>query len=354
MVKIGAWFFRNGNNTYCVKIDGKGKTLFKGDKNEDNDKKAEQLRHDLLITYNALAKDEKANLTVNEAINAYLKEEKPNEYKKSWTTKVKQLDEFMKVCGDKKVEELDGIDIDHYIQSKKQWKNGTKQRLFRVLNSVFNSITYRKITRNNPCYTAKKYSSDVRGEDVAISADTFKTLHLAAKGSTKDLLTVFWQTGARPDEILGATVAEYNAANKSILKAKHKTSAKGKYRLIVLTDEADDIVRKYIGDRTEGYIFRTRTYTKILPGYWYQKLGRLARKAKIQEQVIPYGLRHGAACHWLTNGQSIEQVSAWLGHSSTAITQKHYAKLVYLLAGSQKALNLMYARPPVETLAPVG
>ena len=56
-------------------------------------------------------------------------------------------------------------------------------------------------------------------------------------------------------------------------------------------------------------------------------MGRLMRKAKIQEHIREHDLRRSYASLLVNAGVDIYQIKDLLGHSSVAVTQKSYAHL---------------------------
>lgn len=67
--------------------------------------------------------------------------------------------------------------------------------------------------------------------------------------------------------------------------------------------------------------------TKISTAQFRGALNRAAKKSGIGIRVTPKVFRSTAASHLVQQGVPMETVAAVLGHSSTAITQKHYAHL---------------------------
>lgn len=59
--------------------------------------------------------------------------------------------------------------------------------------------------------------------------------------------------------------------------------------------------------------------------YWRERLNRVARKAGVQN-FTPHRLRHTFAVEFLLTGESIEDLSTLLGHSSVYTTQRYYAQ----------------------------
>jgi integrase len=153
-------------------------------------------------------------------------------------------------------------------------------------------------------------------------------------------------TGARPGEIAAATAADYDPAlNAFVYHADrtrgsdgfaHKTSSKGKDRVIFVTGAGRDVVRELMEQRPTGPLFPRRRYVKkdgpirkpqplsaAVIGHQFRKIGRAAG----MPHLTAYCYRHQYATSWLLAGKSIEQLAILLGNSAQTIRQ-HYAHLL--------------------------
>lgn len=81
-------------------------------------------------------------------------------------------------------------------------------------------------------------------------------------------------------------------------------------------------------ERPNGYFFWTGESDRTTAtGYWRRRLARVFRTAKV-EHAYPHRFRDTFAVELLLAGVPLERVSILLGHSSTRITEKHYAPWV--------------------------
>jgi integrase len=77
----------------------------------------------------------------------------------------------------------------------------------------------------------------------------------------------------------------------------------------------------------DGPFLVTRNQTAMKPQYVEQVVARLAARAGLPRKVTPHTLRRTFGSHLLNKGVRLEVVSRLLGHASTAITEKAYARL---------------------------
>jgi site-specific recombinase XerD len=73
--------------------------------------------------------------------------------------------------------------------------------------------------------------------------------------------------------------------------------------------------------------FVTRNRTEMKPQYIEMVLDRVGQRAGLSRKVKPHTLRRTFGSYLLNRGARLEVVSRLLGHASTAITEKAYARL---------------------------
>src|SRR5262249_37347337 len=135
------------------------------------------------------------------------------------------------------------------------------------------------------------------------------------------LLKVLAATGARPGELANATAANFDAQKGAIIHLpdairppglyRHKNAGRGKTRIILLTGEALDIVKKLVAKHPTGPLFRTsrplRGERKGLPSKWtpeviVQRFFKI-RKAMGLSGVTAYSFRHQFCTDWIKDGK---------------------------------------------------
>jgi integrase len=133
-------------------------------------------------------------------------------------------------------------------------------------------------------------------------------------------------TGARPGELCAARIdqLEGTPGEMVIVQTEHKTARKtGMKRRILLSPQAEEIVREEIGDRAAGPIFLT---ARGLP--WLRdRLSREFRRCRdhfgISKKIVLYSLRHELASLMIDAGADISEVKVQLGHTDIGTTQKY-------------------------------
>lgn len=79
--------------------------------------------------------------------------------------------------------------------------------------------------------------------------------------------------------------------------------------------------------REDGPLLVTRNGTAWSSQYVQQLVARVGERAGLPRRLTPHGLRRTYGSHLLNSGVRVEVVSRLLGHSSTVITERSYARL---------------------------
>lgn len=139
-------------------------------------------------------------------------------------------------------------------------------------------------------------------------------------------------SGLRLDEATSLLNRDVDLAEGSIRVRQSKSPAG--YRSVPIVAE----LRPQLADWTEftkggglwsleGPFLVTRNRTAMTPQYVGAALARAGNKAGLSRKLTPHRLRRTFGSHLLNQGVRLEVVSKLLGHASTSITEKSYARL---------------------------
>ncbi len=134
-------------------------------------------------------------------------------------------------------------------------------------------------------------------------------------------------TGCRLGELSGLRVEDVSIDHGHVyVTAGHAKSKKSRY--VDLPPDGVEFFRELVAGRPAAAF----VFTRADGAPWKKNLHQRALvQANAAATIIPpltfHHLRHAYASHLLRNGARIEYVSELLGHSSIAITRKHYAHL---------------------------
>ena len=141
------------------------------------------------------------------------------------------------------------------------------------------------------------------------------------------LFELMMSTGMRVGEIAALKIEHIDLKKKTIHILEGKTDRAE--RDVYLIVKAKNALVKYIGSRTEGYVFRP--VKKIVPDDVAMKTGSIeawakviGERAKCHCKTVVHIFRKTFASEEYRRTKNVKYVSILLGHSSTAVTEKYY------------------------------
>jgi integrase len=150
-------------------------------------------------------------------------------------------------------------------------------------------------------------------------------------------------TGARPDELCRATIADYDPLRQMIRLADHKTVGKTKRpRLIPVSAHCRVVIRQAIGDRRTGPIFLSRRGKPWSRARLSEHFRRLRDRLGLDRQIVLYATRHTAATEILRK-RGAGAAAAVLGHSGLQTIQR------YLHPDERDLVNWVESGEPATT-----
>ncbi len=154
----------------------------------------------------------------------------------------------------------------------------------------------------------------------------------ACRECTKDdreraLLELMLSTGLRVGEIAALRMEDIDISGRKLHIREGKTD--NAERDVYLTIRARNAIRRYVGERKEGYVFRP---SKNILGEevplgrgTIEKLAKdIGKRAGVHCKTTVHVYRKTFASEEYRRTGNIKYVSLLLGHSSTAITEKYY------------------------------
>lgn len=168
-------------------------------------------------------------------------------------------------------------------------------------------------------------------EDVGRRRDRFLTAEQRTKllgkcdEHLRGLCTGLLLTAARPGELAGATVADFDKKRGTLTLRHSKTG----FRIVTLSTAAIN----FFSEQTRGRIGNAPLLPRPdgLPWdrfAWRDLFKPAARAARLPRDVVLYSLRHAAISEMLTGGVN-SSVVARLAGTSTAMIDKHYGHLIH-------------------------
>ena len=217
------------------------------------------------------------------------------------------------------VEEYKRIRLTEMTPKKKLLTNAGLNSELRHIKAMFNWAIKMRIITLSPFLGVKLVkvkSKPVRFLSTSELKAIYKAINTANDIDASDLFTFYLQTGARRSEILPP---KFTWANTDLTRGTIMLHGKkDKYLTLPLSPMLIDILQ-----RRESYKypfdFQPYQVDKIISKYY--------RRAGINNASI-HTLRKTCGSLLIQNGVDIYRVSKWLGHSSVAVTEKHYVDLL--------------------------
>ena len=174
---------------------------------------------------------------------------------------------------------------------------------------------------------ARMKVGQMHGRERILSKDERERIKAATpKDDFYDLIVFLEQTGARPfSEGSQVTASMIDWEEGSITLKKHKNARKGKSRVVYLTAEAQEVLKRLCAKRPEGPLFLTRRGVPYNKGNVNQRIRRLEKKLGIPRFNL-YSYRHSYITDALERGLSSDVVAELVGNTPKTIT-KYYAHL---------------------------
>ncbi|MFK7819505.1 MAG: tyrosine-type recombinase/integrase [Planctomycetaceae bacterium] len=176
----------------------------------------------------------------------------------------------------------------------------------------------------NPIEGMEKPSAGRR--EFVITENLFQqVMQLANDEPFRDLLTIAWETGARPQEILAAEARHVDLENKRWIFPRLESKGKKRERVVYLPQRSAEITFRLAAKWTSGRIFRNR---KDRPWDRNNINCRFVRMKKhIDVKLCLYNFRHSFATRMIESGVDAVVVAALMGHSDLSMLGRTYAHL---------------------------
>jgi integrase len=156
-----------------------------------------------------------------------------------------------------------------------------------------------------------------------LTREQYRALRDAAKQTAHLYLFVVlaYRTGGRAGAILELTWDRVDFARGQIRLGLGEQRAKGR-ATVPMTDDTAEILREYRKAALTDYVIE---YGAARVHSVKRAFARAAVRAGV-DWCTPHALRHSAAVHMVERRVPMSEISQYLGHSSTSVTERVYAR----------------------------
>ena len=362
---------RIGSGTYDFSVsagyDGSGKHIRKYSTYTPpegvSEAKADRLALEAFAEFAKKARGNKSfgeNMRFSELCELYFQNYAPNKLKKVTAEHYKSTvkNHLAPVFANKKLKDISTADITEFL-TKQKYKPLTINKFKIVLHSILKFAVSQKYIAENPCSGAiwKENTEREYGkiENVLTLQQAKKLLTLLEEDTAFNIvIKLLLLTGMRVGECLALRWSSVDIENKTIFIDKTLAYSEAHWylstpktarstRTIAIDDMTVELLKRYkalqdaqkeiVGD---AWAHPEMLFTSCIGGYYDRNhLGRQFRsflekhgeELGINHRFTIHGLRHTNASLLLYAGESIEVISAHLGHASADITSRVYSHL---------------------------
>lgn len=224
--------------------------------------------------------------------------------------------------GDMNAESVIPNHVTSYMNRQKGWGQNTRHNFARSAKRLFKWGFDQGLLKTNPLQRMPKPSPVVR-EDF-VTDDLFAAVMQNAPKNLKDLVSLAWETGMRPQELF-ALEARHVQGDKIVIP---RSESKGKRaaRVVYLgTESSRQLVGHLVSESPTGRILKNSRGNPWNKSSVKCAFARLHKATGIKTHLGAF--RKGYCTRGLKNGVDTVTMSHLMGHASTAMVSRVYAKV---------------------------
>jgi integrase len=208
--------------------------------------------------------------------------------------------------------------VDHYPVPLKA---GSRRNLIAAVKRVMKWAEEMGHIERSPLAHLKKPGCGRK--ELVVTPEQYQALLARTKDQAfKDLLTVTWETGCRPQESLRVEARHVDVNGSRWLFPASESKGKKIPRVVYLTPKALEITKRQMEKHPSGPLFRNEDGKRWTPDATNCRFRRA--KKQIGAKVSLYSLRHSWATHALIRGVDCITVATLMGHSDPSMLSKIY------------------------------
>lgn len=275
-----------------------------------------------------MGRKKRKELTVESACTKFLEWAKLNRSLNTHRMYEGRLKPFRAKFGAESVTKLKPRRIEKYFESVNKWPGGDTKAPDTVRANITAVEQLQKHLNKRleiPCVLVRDGDKPIgRVRERIPIGDEIERIKAVASPAFRIIFEALRRSGARPNELASATIADWKQSEQLIVLVKHKTARKtGRPRKIVVGEKLAAIIRESIGQRTEGPLFRTPQGHPWVTDTLSQTFARYRNELNIDRDLKLYAAtRHAFATACYNAKYNENDVAFLMGHAGS-MTQRY-------------------------------
>ncbi len=200
-----------------------------------------------------------------------------------------RIQSFLDHVGDLRVCDLKPFHLDQWCDSHARWSDGTKRGALIAVQRCLSWAVKKGHIPHSPIAHIDKPQGGKR--DYLITADEYAlALKNAPSSAFRDLMTISWESGCRPQESLIVEAKHVDLKNSRWIFEVKNSKGKKRQRVVYLSDTALHLTTRQMAAYPQGPLFRTddgKPWTPHSVNCQFTRLqDRLGRQAVAQKEFV--------------------------------------------------------------------
>jgi len=229
------------------------------------------------------------------------------------------LEQFYEFIGDKKITEVQPVDISNFIVYIRTKNNSvrTSNRKLSALKTFFSFMVRRNIIQYNPASSIESGKIPKRIPKPLTTYEINNIITTISNPRDKLILEILYGTGIRREELIKLKVDDIN-----LFSGELRVIGKGdKERIVPLTDSLINLLKQYLKTHNNHWLFPGKNSNTHISK---RRINEIV--SRWGSGITPHRFRHSFATHMFENGADLKVIQDILGHENANTTQI-YTKL---------------------------
>jgi len=236
----------------------------------------------------------------------------------------KRLQQFAESIPNLTVNQLKPYHVQQWIDKHERWSAGHRRGCIIAVQRAFRWAEKLGYIDRNPIRYIEKPPAGKR-EQVVTDDQYGQILESAKDDAFRDLVTLAWETGARPQELIRVEACHVDLPNARWVFTPQESKVKKWPRIVYLTETALAITQRLMLKHPDGPILRNSRGGRWKPFAVNCRFNRL--REKLGGKFCLYNFRHTFATRLLKAGVDALTVAILLGHADVSMLGKVYQHL---------------------------